>query len=51
MIVFGINSAKELMGKYIGFTTDGRQYNYWCIDPASPDFGKPQFATMNSPIY
>ena len=49
MIVFGINSKKELMGKYIGFTTDGKVYNYWCIDPASADFGKGIF-TMNSPI-
>ena len=49
MIVFGINSKKELMGKYIGYTTDGKVYNYWCIDPASSDFGKGIFK-MNSPI-
>ena len=49
MIVFGINSKKEFMGKYIGYTTDGKVYNYWCIDPASADFGK-GILTMNSPI-
>jgi len=49
MIVFGINDKKELMGKYIGYTFDGKTFHYCCVDPKSSEFGK--FAMMNSPIY
>ena len=40
MIVFGKNSSGNLIGKYVGYSTDGKIYIYWCIDPDSPSFGE-----------
>ena len=50
MLVFGINSKKELMVKYIGFKPQlfDDIFYYWCLDPESPDFGG-GYSTMPIP--
>ena len=47
MIVFGKNKAGVLIGKYVGYSTNGKSYIYWCIDPESSSFGKQ--ASKNTP--
>ena len=53
MIIYGTNSlgkiGEKLYGKYIGYSLDGKTYNYWIIDPEHPSFG--QYAIINSPTY
>ncbi len=41
VIVFGKTASGMLIGKYVGYSTDGKTCNYWCIDPESPTFGQP----------
>ncbi|MDR0680260.1 MAG: hypothetical protein LBG15_00170 [Dysgonamonadaceae bacterium] len=47
MIVFGKNGAGKLIGKYVGYSANGKAYNYWCIDPESSSFGKQE--SKNTP--
>ena len=47
MIVFGKNRAGKLVGKYVGYSTNGKSYIYWCIDPESSSFGTQ--ASKNTP--
>jgi uncharacterized repeat protein (TIGR02543 family) len=49
MIVYGKNNAGTLIGKYFGYSLDGRTYFYVCIDPASTQFG--QRSSKNTPIF
>jgi hypothetical protein len=40
MLVFGKHSSGKLIGKYVGYSTNGKTFIYWCIDPESASFGK-----------
>jgi hypothetical protein len=40
MIVYGKNKEGKVIGKYMGFST-GQNYQYWCINPENPNYGKP----------
>jgi len=51
MIVFGINSKKELMGKYIGYKHQliNDVFYYYTLDHESPEYGK-GYSTMPLPV-
>jgi hypothetical protein len=47
MIVFDKDKTGKLIGKYVGYSTNGKTYIYWCIDPESSSFGEK--ASKNTP--
>jgi len=47
VIVFGKNKAGELIGKYVGYSTNGKSFIYWNINPESAKFG--QRASKSTP--
>ena len=40
IIIYGKNKNGVLIGKYVGFSLDGKIFNCWHLDPEDPDFGK-----------
>jgi hypothetical protein len=49
LIVFGRNREGVLIGKYVGYSLDGKTFNYWCVDSENASFG--QQDSKNTPYF